>query len=181
MKIFSRLFTKKVTPKTELPTPQQVEQVFTNATEKLEETGRELAEAVKAIYFTRTATSKNGGTVTMKFNSETGKLKSWKRQNPDGTETKGRINDTLAPFLRQSLIEDGDVITYKTIGRLGDTSEVVVQKYDVSEYPRIVLQESNRLFVKGQKQAVKVAENTQIESMPEFIRLSKEDYKGLFQ
>jgi len=179
MKIFSKIFGRKIKAiQPELPKVEQVEQTAQKATKKIEQVGHELTEAVKAKYYTRIATAKNGGEVEMKFYSDTDKLRQWRRHNPDGTITEGKINSYLSPVLRTSIISQGDKITQKTKGSLGSTAELAVKKFDLAEYPKINVTKTNKIFIKGSKKPII---NTQCneEFSTDFLQLSKEDYRNL--
>lgn len=178
MKIFAKLFGPKV-KKLEMPKKEQIKEVSEKAAEIADNVGHEFTEAVKAKYFTRSAKAKNGGDVEMIFDNETKKLKQWKRKNPDGSVTTGKINNGFLPLFRNSTIVQGDTVTRKYIGKLADLTEVNIEKFDLSEYPKIVIKASDKVYHKTQKQPVSVTENLVTENMPDSLDIPKELYRSI--
>lgn len=181
MKILFNLFGKKPAKSSQATAViQQVETKVEKTANKIQEIGSEYTEAVKAKYFTKTAIAKNGGEVEMRFDAQTGNLKTWRRQNSDGTVTVGKINSDLAPVLRISLIKDGNTATRKTIGKMGELTEVNTEKIDYSNYPEIITRNIDKTYLKGKLVPELTASETTTETIPlSFLNLSKNDYIDL--
>ena len=147
---------------------------------KSEELGHDFIDAVKAKYFTRTATAKNGGHVEMTFDSETKKLTSWTRQNPDGTLTKAKINNDMLPIARQSFIVDGDEMVSRTKVSIGGVNEIHTDIIDLSKYPAVLINEKQDLYTKGKPNPLEILDNMRKENLA-YLQLSKEEYIEFLQ
>lgn len=153
MKIISYLNDKKVMQAAADTISYTKDFVSVNTAHQMEEIkdmGHKFTQAVKAKYFTKKVLPKQGGEVEMTYNSETGKLEHWTRKMPDDSIINGRII-YKSPYIKKTIISNENSIKQKIISKHGNVTEILTKAFDLTRYPEVTINETEKIFRKGVK------------------------------